>query len=147
MALQRSDLQGRPDVASSLPVIAAVVTLGLSVDGVVVVVDDSVTVPSTCSVDVVAAAAVLLTLAACGASPAHPDGHKKPSPAGPPPPDLADDEQRVYDLLVDGPLHIDAIIVQSGLGGGRAASVLVGLEMKGAIRQLRGKVFERADGG
>jgi DNA processing protein len=68
-------------------------------------------------------------------------------PAGPPPPDLADDEQRVYDLLADGPLHIDAIIVQSGLGGGRAASVLVGLEMKGVIRQLRGKVFERTDGG
>ena len=68
-------------------------------------------------------------------------------PTGPPPPNLADDEQRVYDLLVDGPLHIDAIIVQSGLGGGRAASVLVGLEMKGVIRQLRGKVFERTEGG
>ena len=37
-----------------------------------------------------AAAAVLLTLAACGASPAHPDGHKKPSPAGPPPPAMPD---------------------------------------------------------
>ncbi len=37
-----------------------------------------------------AAVAVLLTLAACGASPVHPDGHKKPSPAGPPPPPMAD---------------------------------------------------------
>jgi len=72
---------------------------------------------------------------------------KRRRPAGPPPPDLADDEQRVYDLLADGPLHIDAIIVQSGLGGGRAASILVGLEMKGVVRQLRGKVFECTDGG
>jgi len=68
-------------------------------------------------------------------------------PPGPPPPDLVGEEQRVYDLLSDGPLHIDAIIVQSGLGGGRTASVLVGLEMKGVIRQLQGKVFERTDGG
>ncbi len=74
-------------------------------------------------------------------------GRKRRRRAEPPPPVLADAEQRVYDLLGDGPLHIDAIIVQSGLGGGRAASVLVGLEMKGAIRQLRGKVFERTDGG
>lgn len=71
---------------------------------------------------------------------------KRKRPAGPPPPDLAGEEQAIYDLLADGPLHIDAIIVQSGLGGGRAASVLVGLEMKGIIRQLRGKVFERTDG-
>mgnify|MGYP001115180768 CR=1 FL=1 len=74
-------------------------------------------------------------------------GRKRRRPAGPPPADLADEEQRIYDLLADGPLHIDAIIVQSGLGGGRAASVLVGLEMKGTVRQLRGKVFERTDGG
>ena len=74
-------------------------------------------------------------------------GRKRKRPTGPPPPNLANEEQRVYDLLADGPLHIDAIIVQSGLGGGRAASILVGLEMKGVIRQLRGKVFERTDGG
>jgi DNA processing protein len=68
------------------------------------------------------------------------------TPAALPPPDLNDDERRVYDVLADGPLHIDAIIVQCGWGGGRAASVLVGLEMKGIVRQLRGKVFERKDG-
>jgi DNA processing protein len=68
-------------------------------------------------------------------------------PAVPPPPNLTGDEQRVYDLLRDGPLHIDAIIVQSALGGGRAASTLVGLEMKGVVRQLQGKVFERKDAG
>jgi DNA processing protein len=70
---------------------------------------------------------------------------RRARPAGPPPADLTGDEQRVYDVLLDGPLHIDAIIVQSGLGGGRAASVLVSLEMKGIVRQLQGKVFERKD--
>jgi DNA processing protein len=74
-------------------------------------------------------------------------GRRRARPTGgPPPPELTVDEQRIYDLLADAPLHIDSIIVQSGLGGGRTASVLVGLEMKGAIRQLRGKVFERKDG-
>ncbi len=67
-------------------------------------------------------------------------------PTESPSPHLTADEQRVYDLLAEGPLHIDAVIVQSGLGGGRAASVLVGLEMKGVIRQLKGKVFERKGG-
>jgi DNA processing protein len=66
-------------------------------------------------------------------------------PAEPPPPHLTEDERRVYNLLADGPQHIDAVIVQSGLGGGRTASVLVGLEMKGIVRQLKGKVFERKD--
>jgi DNA processing protein len=71
---------------------------------------------------------------------------RRARPAGPPPPDLTQEEGRIYDLLADGPLHIDAIIVQSGWGGGRAASVLVGLEMKGVIRQLQGKIFERKEG-
>jgi DNA processing protein len=67
-------------------------------------------------------------------------------PAESPPAQLTEDERRVYDLLAEGPLHIDGIIVQGGLGGGRTASVLVGLEMKGIVRQLKGKVFERKDG-
>ncbi|HTU00520.1 MAG TPA: hypothetical protein VMG58_01840, partial [Candidatus Sulfotelmatobacter sp.] len=55
------------------------------------------------------------------------------------------EEQQVFDLLLHGPLHIDALIVKAGLPGGRVASALVGLEMKGAVRQLTGKVFERHD--
>lgn len=65
----------------------------------------------------------------------------------PPPPALTQEERCVFDLLADGPLHIDALIVRAGLAGGRVASALVGLEMKGAIRQLSGKVFERQDSG
>ncbi len=68
-------------------------------------------------------------------------------PAEPPPADLTADERRIYDLLARGPEHIDALIVGSGWGGGRVASVLVGLEMKRAIRQLPGKIFEQRDAG
>jgi DNA processing protein len=66
-------------------------------------------------------------------------------PPPPVPPALTAEEQRVFDLLAAGPLHIDALIVRAGLGGGRVASALVGLEMKGVVRQLSGKVFERHD--
>ena len=65
----------------------------------------------------------------------------------PPPPELRPEEQRVFDLLADGPLHIDLLIARAGLQAGRVASALVGLEMKGVVRQLHGKVFERSDGG
>ncbi len=57
---------------------------------------------------------------------------------------LTESERRVYVLLEAGPLPIDAIIAQSGLRPAAAASTLVGLEMKGAVRQRAGKVFERA---
>lgn len=59
-----------------------------------------------------------------------------------PPLELVGDEARVYEVVRGGPLHIDAIIVQAGLGGGRVASALMTLEMKGAVRQLPGKRFE-----
>jgi DNA processing protein len=67
--------------------------------------------------------------------------------ASPPPSGLTEEERRIFDLLGDGPQHIDAIIVQSGLGGGRAASILVGMEMRGVVRQRPGKVFERTTRG
>ena len=59
--------------------------------------------------------------------------------------ELTAEEQRVFDFLAEGPLHIDALIVKAGLPGGRVASALLGLEMKGTVRQLTGKVFERHD--
>lgn len=71
---------------------------------------------------------------------------RETSPARPPHPPAAlpEPERRIYDLLEDGPLPIDAIIGRLGLRPATAASALVGLEMKGAIRQRAGKVFERA---
>lgn len=65
--------------------------------------------------------------------------------AAPPPPLLTAAEERVFDILAEGPLHIDALILRADLPGGRVASALVGLEMKGLVRQLRGKMFERRD--
>ncbi len=65
--------------------------------------------------------------------------------ASPPPPALSATERQVLDILGEGPLHIDTLIVRAGLPGGRVASALVGLEMKGVVRQLKGKVFERHD--
>lgn len=72
-------------------------------------------------------------------------GRAPQRPAAPPPPALTAAERRVFDLLAEGPLHIDALIVRADLAGGRVASALVGLEMKGLVRQLAGKVFERHD--
>ena len=74
-------------------------------------------------------------------------GRKRARPAEPPRPELTADEQRLFDLLAGGPLHIDQLIVKSDWGGGRVAAVLVGLEMKEVVRQIKGKVFERQDGG
>ncbi len=65
--------------------------------------------------------------------------------ASPPPPALTAAEQQVFDILANGALHIDTLIGRADLPGGRVASALVGLEMKGLVRQLRGKVFERPD--
>ena len=64
-----------------------------------------------------------------------------PAPA----PRLTESEGRIYTLLEAGPLPIDAIIAQCGLRPAAAASLLVSLEMKGAVRQRPGKVFERLD--
>jgi DNA processing protein len=64
-----------------------------------------------------------------------------------PPPALTTEELRVYDLLAQGSRHIDFLIAEAGLPGGRVASALVTLEMKGIVRQVGGKVFERLDAG
>lgn len=77
-----------------------------------------------------------------GTGPASRGAHPPPPPL--PPAGLLEPERRIYDLLADGPLPIDAIIGRLGLPPAAAASALVGLEMKGAISQRAGKVFERA---
>ena len=68
---------------------------------------------------------------------------KVSAPQTRPLPDLSPGEHQVFEVLEDGPLHIDAIIVRTALASGRVASALSGLEMKGLVRQLRGKLFER----
>jgi DNA processing protein len=75
----------------------------------------------------------------------HLKARRRARPEAPPPPDLTAEETRVFDLLAGGAQHIDLLIAQAGLPAGRVASALVGLEMKGVVRQLTGKVFERHD--
>jgi DNA processing protein len=68
---------------------------------------------------------------------------KASAPETAPLPDLSPGERQVFEALEEGPVHIDVIIVRTALASGRVASALSGLEMKGLVRQIRGKVFER----
>ncbi len=50
-------------------------------------------------------------------------------------------EAALYTLLAESPLHIDEIIVKSGLTVGEVSATLLRLELKGAVMQLPGKMF------
>jgi DNA processing protein len=65
------------------------------------------------------------------------------TPPQPPPPDLTDEEQRIYALLEDQPVHIDTLTTRSQLPSGTVSAILMMLEMKNVIRQLAGKMFVR----
>ena len=54
---------------------------------------------------------------------------------------LTPQEAALYTLLADSPLHIDEIIVKSGLTVGEVSATLLRLELKGALMQLPGKIF------
>ncbi|MFQ3599552.1 MAG: DNA-processing protein DprA [Chloroherpetonaceae bacterium] len=58
-------------------------------------------------------------------------------------PDLTPDEQNIYALLSHEPIHIDTIAEQSGLDVSDVLILLFELEMKGVVRQLAGKMFQR----
>jgi DNA processing protein len=53
------------------------------------------------------------------------------------------DEMAVCRLLEGGPLHVDELGRRSGFDQGTLALVLLELELKGALRQLPGKLFAR----
>jgi len=57
---------------------------------------------------------------------------------------LSPDQKKVYGLLGDEPVHIDALMPLSGLACGRVATVLLELELSGLVRQLPGKRFVKA---
>jgi DNA processing protein len=57
--------------------------------------------------------------------------------------DLPGEERIVYELLGVTPLHIDAIIQESGFEPGTVSSLLLNLELKGLISQWPGKCFTR----
>lgn len=58
-------------------------------------------------------------------------------------PPMDESEKTIYDIVGDYPLHIDQITRQGNLAPGKAASILMRMELKGMIRQLPGKVFVR----
>jgi DNA processing protein len=54
---------------------------------------------------------------------------------------MEEDEKRLYDILGDYPIHIDQIVRQSRTDPARVANLLTRLELKGAVKQLPGKMF------
>jgi DNA processing protein len=59
---------------------------------------------------------------------------------------LSEEERRVYALLGDAPLHIDAIIRETQLEPGKVSSLLLNLELKGMVSQWPGKSFTKKMG-
>jgi len=54
---------------------------------------------------------------------------------------LEEEEERVFFLLEDEPIHIDSIIAQTRMAASRISSILLQLELKGLVQQLSGKRF------
>jgi len=71
-------------------------------------------------------------------SPSPGDGPPAKKPAVPP---LEEDERRIFDILSNYPIHIDHIARSSTFDSAKVASILTGLELKGVIKQLPGKMF------
>lgn len=58
-------------------------------------------------------------------------------------PDLDVSEKKIYEILGHYPMHIDEIVRQGEMDAGEISSILMGLELKGLVRQLMGKRFVR----
>jgi len=71
-------------------------------------------------------------------SPSSRDGAPPKKVALPP---LEEDETRIFDILSNYPIHIDHIVRSSKFDSAKVASILTGLELKGVIKQLPGKMF------
>jgi DNA processing protein len=56
-------------------------------------------------------------------------------------PPMGKDEKRIYDILGNYPIHIDQIARHSKMDPASVAGLLTGLELKGVIKQLPGKMF------
>jgi DNA processing protein len=54
---------------------------------------------------------------------------------------LEEEEERVFCLLEDEPIHIDSIIAQTGMSASCVSTILLQLELKGLVQQLSGKRF------
>ncbi len=57
--------------------------------------------------------------------------------------ELSEEERPVIDILKnEAPLHVDALSVKISVSQGKLASVLLGLELKGAVTALPGKMYK-----
>ncbi|NOZ69721.1 MAG: DNA-protecting protein DprA [Deferribacteres bacterium] len=54
---------------------------------------------------------------------------------------MTEDEKMLYSYLSTGPKHIDSIIRETDTSTAKALSILLGLELKGIVRQTEGKHF------
>jgi len=54
---------------------------------------------------------------------------------------LSEEEKKIYERLKDSPLHVDSISEIFGFSPAQTLSLLLSLELKGAIKQLPGKMF------
>lgn len=90
---------------------------------------------------------VLEDLAGLSAGPRHlPGGSTIPpldAPPPEPPPGLDEVQRRLWDLLGDGPRHIDDLVRALALPVAQLNGILMLLEMKKAVRRLPGNIYER----
>lgn len=57
---------------------------------------------------------------------------------------LTEDEKRILSALTKGPTHVDEVIAGTGLAASRVLASMTLLEVKGLIRRLPGKQYERS---
>ena len=58
-------------------------------------------------------------------------------------PNLSSEERLVFDLMGREPLHLDDLTERSHLTAAAIAGILLGLELKGAVRQVPGQRYYR----
>lgn len=57
---------------------------------------------------------------------------------------LSDEERKIYETLSETPVHIDTIAKQTHFSTSRALTLLLSMELNGAVKQLSGKMFVRS---
>ena len=57
--------------------------------------------------------------------------------------DMDESEKKIFEIISDYPMHIDQIGRSGSIDPGRILSILMKMELKGAVKQLPGKMFIR----
>jgi DNA processing protein len=56
---------------------------------------------------------------------------------------ITPESKKILDLIEVNPTHIDTLIQKSGLSSSQVSSILLDLELKGVVKQLKGKMFKK----